>query len=118
MNAVHQAAFWVRVLALGLLPGTLSRRAPCWPWRATRAGTAHSDLITAMVRVRGARYAVVYAPRRLRTRFPASCLQLVASPWQARRVAALASDFHAVRVVGPTGGCEDTPVFHLVEWLD
>lgn len=118
MNAVHQAAFWMRVAVLGLLPGLLNRRLPSWPWRAIGAGTVHSDLVAALVSARGARYAVVYAPRRVRTRFPASCLQLVASPWQAKRVAALASDFHAARVVGPTRGCEDTAVFHLVEWLD
>ncbi|MGA7801348.1 MAG: hypothetical protein WCC36_11110 [Gammaproteobacteria bacterium] len=118
MNVMHQSAFWLRVAVLGLLPGLLGRRLPSRPWRPTRPGTVHGDLVAALVGVQGSRYAVVYAPHRGRTRFPASCLQLVASPWQAKRVAALASGFHAARVVGPTRACEDTAVFHLVEWLD
>jgi hypothetical protein len=63
-------------------------------------------------------FAVVYVPRRNRSRFAASCVSVVDS-----RPAALAQGEperhrYAARVLGPSRSSEGLSLYYLVEWLD
>lgn len=63
-------------------------------------------------------FAVVYAPRRQRDRFPANCVEVVASREAAQAQAdANAKRFPAV-VLGPSRSSEGYLLYYLVQWLD
>ena len=62
-------------------------------------------------------YAVVYAPRRKRTRFTAGCVTPVASREEALAAAEPARKLYAVQVLGPSKSSEGQYVYYLVEWL-
>ncbi|MHB8453595.1 MAG: hypothetical protein ACYDDO_02635 [Acidiferrobacterales bacterium] len=64
------------------------------------------------------RYAVVYAPRRQRGRFPEECVQVVKSEALARAGADAKSQRYAARVVGPARSSEGFRLFYLVSWLE
>lgn len=63
-------------------------------------------------------FAVVYAPRRQRDRFPANCVEVVAS----REAARLQADANVKRypavVLGPSRSSEGYLLYYLVQWLD
>ena len=63
-------------------------------------------------------YAVVYAPRRKRTRFTAGCVTPVDSREAALAAAQPEQKRYAVKVLGPSKSSEGQSVYYLVEWLD
>ena len=65
-----------------------------------------------------AHYAVVYVPRRSRSRFPASCVELVTSAKDALNRADPAEKRFAARVVGPSKSSEGQLIYYLLEWLE
>ena len=62
-------------------------------------------------------YAVVYAPRRKRTRFTAGCVTPVASREAALQEAEPERQRYPVTVLGPSKSSEGQSVYYLVEWL-
>jgi len=62
-------------------------------------------------------YAVVYAPRRKRTRFTIGCVTPVASKEEALEQAEPERKRYAVQVLGPSKSSEGQYVYYLVEWL-
>lgn len=62
--------------------------------------------------------AIVYTPRRARSRFQANCVRLVDSEAEALREADPAKHLYAARVVGPSKSSEGFMMFYLVRWLD
>ena len=64
------------------------------------------------------RYAVVFTPRRRRTRFPENCVEIMSG----RDEAVMQSDRHNRRfpaiVYGPARSSEGLRLYYLVEWLD
>jgi hypothetical protein len=64
------------------------------------------------------RYAVVYAPRRARDRFPDSCVTLADSADAARAAADPAQSRFPAVVLGPSRSSEGLMLYYLVQWLD
>ena len=62
-------------------------------------------------------FAVVYVPRRMRTRFPASCVQVVETAEEALQGADVARKQFAARVAGPSKSSEGQYIYYLLEWL-
>ena len=65
----------------------------------------------------GERYAVVYAPKRSRGRFPEDCVEVVDSPSAAVAGAEPTANRYAAKVVGPARSSEGFKLYYLVEWL-
>lgn len=63
-------------------------------------------------------YAVVYAPRKSRTRFPAGCVEIMDDAESAQAEAAGREQSYAARVLGPSKSSEGQFIYYLVEWLD
>ncbi len=63
-------------------------------------------------------FAVIYAPRRNRDRFPENCVDIVASETEALRLADIDNKRYAARVIGPARSSEGLRLFYLVDWLD
>lgn len=64
-------------------------------------------------------YAVVYAPRRTRDRFPEVSVTIVDSEAAAMAQANSAgSKYYPARVVGPARSSEGVKVFYLLHWLN
>jgi len=63
-------------------------------------------------------FAVVYAPRRHRDRFPENCVEIVESEQDARDKAGLKDKSYAAKVVGPSRSSEGFRLFYLEQWLD
>ena len=61
--------------------------------------------------------AVVYAPRRKRPRYPASCVRVVLSQEQALKEARPEQNYFAARVLGPSKSSEGQFIYYLLEWL-
>jgi len=64
------------------------------------------------------RYAIVYAPRRQRGRFPEECVQVVESEAAARARADASGQHYAAKVLGPARSSEGFRLYYLVCWLD
>lgn len=64
------------------------------------------------------RYAVVYAPRRQRGRFPGDCVQVVDSEAAARAGADPGAKRYAAVVMGPSRSSEGLMLYYLVHWLE
>jgi hypothetical protein len=64
------------------------------------------------------RFAVVYVPRHSRNRFPASCVELVASAEEALANADPDKKRYAAQVVGPSKSSEGLKIFYLLKWLE
>ncbi|OOG23723.1 hypothetical protein B1C78_10600 [Thioalkalivibrio denitrificans] len=64
------------------------------------------------------RYAVVYMPGRARKRFPAGCVEVVASRDAALAGADPASRRFPARVLGPSKSSEGQYLYYLLEWLE
>ena len=62
-------------------------------------------------------YAVVYAPRKKRSRFPASCVEIKESFEQAIADRKPDEKRYAARVHGPSKSSEGQYIFYLVNWL-
>lgn len=63
-------------------------------------------------------YAVVYAPRRNRPRFPAASVEIVDSEHTARAAADPTQQRFAAKVLGPSKSSEGLFIYYLVEWLE
>lgn len=63
-------------------------------------------------------FALVYAPRRVRDRFPENCVTVVASEAEALSAANPDKNLFPAKVVGPARSSEGFRVFYLVVWLD
>lgn len=63
-------------------------------------------------------YALVYAPRRQRGRFPENCVQVVESEAVARAGADSEKKLYAARVIGPSRSSEGLRLYYLDFWLD
>ena len=63
-------------------------------------------------------YAVVYAPRRQRERFPENCVQCCDSAEQAQDLSEPEAKRYAAKVVGPSRSSEGLRLYYLLAWLD
>ena len=63
-------------------------------------------------------WAVVYAPRRGRDRFPENCVEVKDSEQQAMQDADPGGKRYAARVMGPSRSSEGLRLYYLVRWLD
>lgn len=64
-----------------------------------------------------AHFAVVYVPRRSRSRFAASCVTTVKTKKAALAGADPSNKLYAARVAGPSKSSEGQYVYYLLEWL-
>ena len=64
------------------------------------------------------RFALVYAPRRVRDRVPAGSVQVVESEAAARAAADPAKKQFPACVIGPARSSEGVSVYYIVAWLD
>lgn len=64
------------------------------------------------------RYAVVYAPRRQRGRFPDNCVEVMDSAEAAVARAEPENKRYAARVVGPSRSSEGVKLYYLDAWLE
>ncbi len=64
------------------------------------------------------RFALVYAPRRDRDRYPENCVEIVESEAAARAGADPARKRYPAKVVGPSVSSEGLRLYYLVGWLD
>ncbi len=62
-------------------------------------------------------YAVVYAPRKKRTRFPANCVTVKDSMEQAVADEEPSKKRYAARVHGPSKSSEGQYIYYLLNWL-
>lgn len=63
-------------------------------------------------------YAVIYAPRRQRQRYPENTVHLRPSAQEALADADVARNLFAAKVCGPFRSSEGFMLYYLVEWLD
>lgn len=63
-------------------------------------------------------YAVIYAPRRTRGRFPEECVEVMASAAAALAAADPEKKRFAAKVVGPARSSEGFRLYYLVSWLE
>jgi hypothetical protein len=63
------------------------------------------------------RFALVYAPRRARDRFPESCVTVVDTEAAALAGADTAKHLYPARVIGPSRSSEGFRLYYLVNWL-
>lgn len=63
-------------------------------------------------------FAVIYAPRRKRTRFPENVVNLVKTEAESRSIADKTNEQYAATVIGPARSSEGFNIFYLVNWLD
>jgi len=62
-------------------------------------------------------FAVIYAPRRKRERFPQTCVTLVESEAEALAKADPDSNQYAAEVIGPARSSEGLNIFYVIQWL-
>lgn len=67
--------------------------------------------------VSGETWAVVYAPRKKRTRFPANCVAIKESMEQAAADEEPDKKRYAARVHGPSKSSEGQYIYYLLDWL-
>ncbi len=63
-------------------------------------------------------FAVIYAPKRSRGRFPENCVKIVATEEAAREHILPEKHQYAAKVVGPSRSSEGLRLYYLVSWLD
>ncbi|HHL19097.1 MAG TPA: hypothetical protein ENJ33_05120 [Thiothrix sp.] len=62
-------------------------------------------------------YAIVYAPRKKRNRFPASCVELQETIEEVVTSAEPDRKRYAAKVHGPSKSSEGQFIYYLIEWL-
>ena len=62
-------------------------------------------------------FAVIYAPRRSRNRFPAACVHPCDSQELALSQANTGENRYAARVLGPSKSSEGQYIYYLIEWI-
>lgn len=65
----------------------------------------------------GEHYAVVFAPRRQRGRFPENCVRIVESAAAAIQQSNDSTKEYAAKVVGPSRSSEGVKLYYLERWL-
>jgi hypothetical protein len=63
-------------------------------------------------------YALVYAPRRQRDRFPENCVQVMPSAAEALAGADPDRKRYAAKVLGPARSSEGLRLYYLIAWLE
>ena len=63
-------------------------------------------------------FALIYAPRRARDRFPENCVTVVDSEAVALSGADSAKNIYPARVIGPSRSSEGLRLYYLVCWLE
>ncbi len=63
-------------------------------------------------------YAIVYAPRKNRKRFPENCVTTVKDPEAALGGMDMKKNLYPAKVLGPSRSSEGLMLYYLVEWLD
>lgn len=63
-------------------------------------------------------FAVIYAPRRMRDRFPENCVTVVDSEAMALEGADPKKNLYPARVIGPSRSSEGFRLYYLISWLD
>ena len=63
-------------------------------------------------------FALIYAPRRARDRFPENCVTVVESETAAVEGADAEKNIFPARVIGPSRSSEGFRLYYLVCWLD
>jgi hypothetical protein len=63
-------------------------------------------------------FAVVFTPRKQRSRFPENCVEVKASPEEAIADADPENNRHPALVYGPSRSSEGFRLYYLIEWLD
>ncbi len=63
-------------------------------------------------------YAVVYVPKRSRSRFAASCVEIKTCAAEALDQAEPDNKRFAARVSGPSKSSEGQYIYYLIEWLE
>ena len=63
-------------------------------------------------------FAVVYAPKRQRARFPENCVQIVASFQEATEKSNFKEKLYPAKVVGPSRSSEGFKLYYLIRWLE
>lgn len=66
----------------------------------------------------GTHFAIVYAPRRQRGRFPVNCVEVVQDIETALNRSNPDEKKYAARVIGPSRSSEGVMLFYLDRWLD
>lgn len=66
----------------------------------------------------GTHYAVVYAPRRQRGRFPVNCVELAANAGEAISRADPEHKRYPAKVIGPSRSSEGIMLYYLDFWLE
>lgn len=62
-------------------------------------------------------FAVIYAPRKKRTRFPANCVEIKENMEKALADEEPAKKRYAARVHGPSKSSEGQYIYYLLDWL-
>lgn len=62
-------------------------------------------------------FAIVYAPRRSRGRFAETCVEIVATEYDALEQADPDNKYYAAKVIGPSKSSEGQRIFYLDDWL-
>lgn len=62
-------------------------------------------------------FAVIYAPKRSRKRFPENCVTIVSSDQAAIQQSDSEKKCYAAKVLGPSRSSEGLMLYYLVEWL-
>jgi len=62
-------------------------------------------------------YAIVYAPRKNRKRFPQNCVTIVISAEEAIEQSQPNNHYYAAKVLGPSRSSEGLMLYYLVDWL-
>ncbi len=63
-------------------------------------------------------FAVIYAPRRTRKRFPAACVTTCSSLDAALALANVNEHTYPARILGPSKSSEGQFIYYLIAWLD
>ena len=63
-------------------------------------------------------FAVIYAPRKNRKRFPENCVTLVENAENAITKTDILNNQHPALVIGPSRSSEGLMLYYLVKWLD
>lgn len=63
------------------------------------------------------RYAVVYVPKRRRSRFAANCVEIKESVEQAQASSDPDNRRYAAKILGPSKSSEGQVIYYLLKWL-
>jgi len=79
--------------------------------------TNENELTQAEKEILTERFAVIYAPKRQRERFPENCVQLVNTEEEALQLANPVQHYYAAKVIGPSRSSEGLKLYYLRHWL-